>query len=390
MRTPGPAFARKSDPGPAAPLYPVVPLDTRRQPTPRSPESAANLAVTYDPVPGDDPLAGVRMHALNRWLLARMNDPRDLPAVHTALAASLAVIPLSILLFLPGAVRLETVALYYTVNFVLFLDRFVLMMHVGVHRPWFHKRHRWLNLYVPNVLGLWFGQTIATYFAHHVAMHHAQDNDPGDLSSTRAYRRDSALDLARYLGRFLLIGVPALAAYFFRKGRPRIARRVIAGELATWCLIACLAWLNWRATLVVFVVPIFFTRTMMMLGNWAQHAFIDPDDPQSPFGLSTNIVASRHNLRCFNNGYHIVHHARPALHWSELPREFVEHRAAYVEHGAVVFEGVASFQLLALALIFRRYAWLESHLLREPRDTRSAEERMDFLRARTQPVATHA
>lgn len=326
--------------------------------------------------------------ALDRWFLRRMRDPRDLPAVHTALAASLSVIPMALLLFVPGWMTPARLALYYVVNFVVFLDRFVLMMHTNVHRPWFKREHRLLNAYVPNVLGLFFGQTVFTYFAHHVAMHHAQDNGVDDLSSTRAYQRDRASHLAAYLLRFLLTGVPALALYFFRHGRPDIGRRVVAGELATWSLFALLATINASATVAVFIVPLVFTRMMMMMGNWAQHAFLDPEAPQTPWGSSTNIIASRHNRRCFNNGYHIIHHARPALHWSVLPQEFVDNLERYVDRRSVIFVGVPSFQLLALALVTKRYAWLERQLFRAPDDHRTPAERIAMLRSRTQPIPT--
>ena len=46
---------------------------------------------------------------------------------------------------------------------------------------------------------------------------------------------------------------------------------------------AALALLNWRAALVVFVIPFVASRAAMMSGNWAQHAFIDPGDPGNSY-----------------------------------------------------------------------------------------------------------
>ncbi len=263
------------------------------------------------------------------------------------------------------------------------MDRFILGMHVHVHRPWF--RVRLLNRMIPNFVGLFFGQTIGTYFAHHVAMHHPEDNGARDLSSTRAYRRDHLGDLARYVGRFLLVGVFELIAYFRRRGRPEIARRVALGELATWAAIGLALWVDVTATLFVFVLPILIARTMMMIGNWGQHAFLNPRRGDA-WGSATNIIDSRHNRRCFNNGHHILHHLRPALHWSELPAHFEAERERYATHEAVVFARIPSFQLLSLALVTRRWAWLESKLLRFEGDVRSPEERIAFLQARARPL----
>ena len=36
------------------------------------------------------------------------------------------------------------------------------------------------------------------------------------------------------------------------------------------------------------------------------------------FAQASNLVSSPSNAKTFNNGYHAVHHARPALHWSQV------------------------------------------------------------------------
>lgn len=323
---------------------------------------------------------------LDRWFLDRLRDPRDLHGVHVALAMTLTVLPAAALLFVPGVLSPWTLLAYYVLNFLVFLDRFVLMMHTQIHRPWFHRKHRLLNQWVSLLLATFFGQTLATYVVHHVAMHHAEDNGLADLSTTRHHQRDSPLHLALYVLRFLLIGIPELALYMARRKRWRMFRRLVIGEVVSWSVIAGLMWLAPLPTLAVFVVPILFTRSMMIAGNWAQHAFIDPDDPGNLYRCCTLIVSSRHNQRCFNNGYHVIHHVRQTIHWADMPAEFAEHRDRYREEGAIVFQGIPGFQLLSLMLVLRRYGWLADRVLPlDPAQTR--DEIIATLKHRVRPIA---
>lgn len=270
----------------------------------------------------------------------------------------------------------------YLAFVLLFLDRFILGMHVHLHRNWFHNRA--LNKAMPNVLGVFFGQSLFTYWAHHLAMHHPEDNEGSDLSTTQPFRRDSAWQLTRYLASFVTVGIPQLVLYFFKKGRPEIGRLVILGELATWTLVAALAVISWQAAIVVFVLPIVAARFLMMLGNWGQHAFVQPGG-DGVHTLGTTLLNTSHNQRCFNNGYHALHHARQAMHWSAMPAAFEELHGEYSAAGSVVFDGVPNFQTVSLALVFGRYAYLERHLVRFRGDERSIADRIEWLRERTAP-----
>jgi len=54
------------------------------------------------------------------------------------------------------------------------------------------------------VIGPFFGETPESYFAHHLGMHHAEDNMPSDLSSTMKYQRDSFGDFMKYYSDFIV------------------------------------------------------------------------------------------------------------------------------------------------------------------------------------------
>jgi sterol desaturase/sphingolipid hydroxylase (fatty acid hydroxylase superfamily) len=316
---------------------------------------------------------------------ALLDDPRDRPLLRIALGAS-AIIPAAVYLYLPGRFSWWLALAYWAVWVFVFLDRVTLMLHCTSHRTLFHRRVSWLNRYVPWVLGPFYGQTPGTYFAHHVAMHHAEDNGLADLSSTMPYRRDSALDWLRYFGRFLAFTIVLLPVYLHRKGRPRLAWRVVGGELGFWAVVGALALANPQATLAVFAIPVLAVRMLMMAGNWGQHAFIDPRDPGNDYRNSVTCIECRYNRRCFNDGYHIVHHLRPRKHWSELPGEFESRRAEYGRHDAVVFRGIDFFGVWVNLMLGRWNALARAFVRLPGAPARTDAEVVAFLKARVAPI----
>jgi fatty acid desaturase len=81
----------------------------------------------------------------------------------------------------------------------------------------------------------------------------------------------------------------------------------------------------------------------MMTGNWAQHAFIDPANPGNIYKNSITCINTVYNKQCFNDGYHIGHHLRPALHWTEMPNNFLQNIEEYKQNDVVIFTGLDYF-----------------------------------------------
>jgi fatty acid desaturase len=291
-----------------------------------------------------------------------------------------------IALFFAGPLFWYLAPVYWLVFVTVLLDRFTLMLHCTSHRQLFRPAHAWLNHVVPWVLSPFLGQTPEAYFAHHVGMHHVEENLPGDLSSTERFQRDRIGHWLRYWSRFMSVGFLELVGYFARKGKRRLLRRVIVGECAYWLSMGLLLWVNPRATIVVFLLPWLVMRTLMMAGNWAQHAFICPQQPGHPLRASITCVGTRYNRRCFNDGYHAVHHVAPRSHWTEHPVEFERNLEEYGRNDAVVFEGLDFFQVWLL-LMTGRWLRLERAFVRLPgAPDRSPDEAVAFLRSRVRPV----
>ncbi len=290
----------------------------------------------------------------DRMLVGLINDPRDLPFLYLILGC-FAVSLLGIgLFFVEGALFWPLAVAWWAVWGLGFLDRFILMLHCTSHRPLFKKS--WMKHIIPWGIGPFFGQTPQSYFVHHIGMHHIEDNLAGDLSSTMRYRRDSILGWLHYVGSFLTSGLPRLAAYHWRRRSRHMFWRLIIGEGTFWTVVAALFLVDARATFVVFVAPVLVVRLLMMAGNWGQHAFIDPLDPADQYRSSITCINTRYNVRCFNDGYHTMHHVKPRTHWTAYPSEFEKMRAEYGRRDAIVFDGIDFFQVWFFLMLGRREA----------------------------------
>ena len=319
-----------------------------------------------------------------------LNDARDTSVVWLMLqCAFVAGVGVSLFFWPYGAgINVWYVApVYWALVMGAVMDRFTLMLHFTSHRQLFNKNYKTLNHIIPWLLGPFFGQTPNTYFAHHMGMHHREENLPEDLSSTMRFTRSRFTHWLRYYLRFLLIGLPELMLYFYRRKNWKLFGRVLTGEAAYWSIVAVAAWLRPEAALIVFVVPLVLIRTLMMMGNWTQHSFISQERPQDPFQSSITCINTRYNRRCFNDGYHILHHIKPRAHWTEHPVEFEKNIAEYGKNDAIVFDGVDYFPIW-LNMMFGRWGWLADRLVELPgAPVRSRDEKIAFLQSRVQPFA---
>lgn len=326
-----------------------------------------------------------KRNALERVALHFINDERDLPFVWLSLAMTVVLIPFAVVLYWPGVFRWWMAPIYWAVLFGFFFDRYILMLHNTSHRRLFKRRYKFLNHYIPWVLGPFCGESPETYYAHHITMHHAEGNMPNDLSSTMRFQRDSFLHFLRYFSRFFFFILPELTAYQWRKKRWAILRKMLVGELGFYAMCIGLSFINWQATLVVFVIPFLLCRFLMMCGNWAQHAFVDAKDPANPYKSSITCINAGYNRRCFNDGYHIGHHVMANRHWTEMPEDFQRDRANYVKHDAVVFEGIDFFIIWGL-LMLKRYDTLAKHFVELRDEPRTHEEIVALLKERTRRI----
>jgi hypothetical protein len=327
---------------------------------------------------------------LEKFYLKLIRDERDLPFVKLTVQISLTLLPLGILLYLPfvsayGWVWALVAVAYQFMNNVTYKGPFGLMLHCTSHRPLFKKEYNALNYWIPWVIAPFFGHSPETYFTHHIGMHHAENNLEDDESSTMPYQRDSLRGFGHYFGTFLFSGIYHLCAYFFRKKRQRLLYRSVRGEVLFILFCVAMSFVNWPATLVVFIIPFFLYRLIAMMGNWAQHAFIGADDPGNAYKNSITCINTKYNVKCWNDGYHISHHVKQTMHYTEHPGYFTKTLDKYIANEAIVFDGI-HFLHVFIWLMRKRYDLLARHFVNIGDRFNSDDEVIVFLKSRTQKV----
>jgi hypothetical protein len=325
--------------------------------------------------------AAEKPRPFERFALRFIHDRRDIPFLRLSLLLTLTVVSSGLFLFVPGCFRWWIGAVHLFLV-VFFIGPFILMLHNTSHRKLFKAPYRVFNNFIPWILGPFFGETPETYFAHHVGMHHPENNLEADLSSTMGYRRDSVVDFFRYFGRFFFLVLIELSIYFARKNRRALLTRMLVGELGFVVVVTALAFYDWRATLCVFILPFVITRFGMMAGNWAQHAFLDQAAPENCYRNSITCINCTYNKRCFNDGYHIGHHVKATRHWTEMPEDFLANVETYRKERAIVFTGIDFFGVW-FCLMLKRYDWLARRVVSLGPEPASEEETIALLKSRT-------
>ncbi|MBC7451218.1 MAG: fatty acid desaturase [Cytophagales bacterium] len=326
---------------------------------------------------------------LDNFYLKLIKDERDLPFVYLTVTILSTLVPLGLLLYIPGLpafVWWPVAIVYFFLNNFYFKGPFGLMLHLTCHNKLYNEKHEGLNNVLPWFVGLFFGQTPETYYSHHIGMHHIENNLEDDESSTMQYQRDSVRDFLKYFGSFMYRGLLDLALYFNRKNRPKLLRKTITGEIFFYALCIGLSIVNWQATLIVFILPFIISRLIMMLGNWTQHSFIDASDPGNHYKNSITCINTKYNKKCWNDGYHISHHIRPTLHWTDHPSFFLKNTSKYADNKAIVFDGIGFLEVF-IYLMTKKYDKLEKNFVNLETEARSSEDVILLMKERTRKIA---
>mmetsp|Transcript_137643 Transcript_137643/g.326062 ORF Transcript_137643/g.326062 Transcript_137643/m.326062 type:complete len:375 (-) Transcript_137643:161-1285(-) len=227
---------------------------------------------------------------------------------------------------------------------VLFLERFMLMMHFSSHRTIF--RNEALNSAIVWIYAPFFGVPNGVYKLHHVIMHHIENNHELDSTSTEPFQRDSWAHFLQYWARFVFGVWIELPLYCVQTKRWEWAQRLLAG-LASYVITSVFLakYVNFTATFYVFNLTYIIAMSALAFGNWSQHIFINPEDSTSNFGLTYNCLDNGANKRTFNDGYHAIHHINARLHWSEIPEYFLNNKDKHLQGGALTFRGLDFFEV---------------------------------------------
>jgi beta-carotene hydroxylase len=185
--------------------------------------------------------------------------------------------------------------------------------HLGVWRS------NAANLVTSYWIALFYGHPAVAWVPTHNQIHHKLNNRPGD--SSRSPKWFSGNHLGALLVYPLLTNFAQTADIrAFLKDLWRRDRRAFFAALSEYVVffgsMGALLLVDWRKTLLFFVIPQQVALFCIQSVNYLQHV---ETDAFSEWNHSRNFVSRTLNALLFNNGYHTVHHLKPGVHWSQLP-----------------------------------------------------------------------
>jgi fatty acid desaturase len=320
-----------------------------------------------------------------KFWLKHIHDKRDLPFIKLLTIIHLTIIPVAILLFTPllkGWHWWAVAGVYFYVTQFYFKGSFGLMLHCLCHRKLFKSQQRLINKYLFWFVCPLFGHLGDSYHVHHMGMHHVENNMPDDASSTMGYRRDSFPEFLKYWLRFMFLGFRDTFVYLFARKRKKLYTKVTISEVGFMLIAPALCFVNLKATLVVLIIPFLFARLVMMLGNWAQHAFVDANEPDNDFASNIICLNTKYNHKCWNDGYHAVHHIRPGAHYTEIPVLFKQMLPEFEKNKTFVFERIHYLHIF-FYLMFKRYDKLADNMVSINGNFRDKSDAISLLKNRT-------
>jgi beta-carotene hydroxylase len=191
--------------------------------------------------------------------------------------------------------------------------------HLGIWRS------KTLNLFTSYVIAMFYGHPAIAWVPTHNQVHHRLNNRPGDTSrSPKWFGRNHLAALLVYPILTNFAQTRDIRAFFGDLWkRDRAAFWSAVSEYAVFFgAMGLLLALDWRKTLLFFVIPQQVALFAIQCVNYLQHV---ETDAYSEWNHSRNFLSPSLNAILFNNGYHTVHHLKPGVHWSQLPALHRQH-----------------------------------------------------------------
>jgi fatty acid desaturase len=190
------------------------------------------------------------------------------------------------------------------------------MSHNHNHLPMWNVK--FMNVVTDYWLTIFYGFPVFAWIPTHNYNHHKYNNREGDYTITyRFWEANNLLTLLTY---------PSISSWYQQKPikdylvkLQKTDRKkyfycisqyvVLAVWIITWLIV------DWKKAIFFVIIPQQFALFAVLIFNYLQHVHADEE---SEYNHSRNFMGLT-NLFLFNNGYHTIHHLRPAIHWSKTP-----------------------------------------------------------------------